>query len=70
MKCPLCGGTLVIEFIGTYGDIYKLGKNLQETKTRIKHRKYEHSGDTMIYCFDCGTGFEREELKGDSDDER
>lgn len=25
-KCPICGGRLVAEFIGSYGDVYLLNK--------------------------------------------
>jgi len=58
-KCPKCGGRLVAEYNGTYGDIYLIGKTGVIFKRRFKRCIYEHDGDApMIYCFDCGTGIE------------
>lgn len=55
MKCPYCGGRMVIEYIGNYGNIYPLKKNGEPGKKRIKRILYEESGmeDAMIYCLDC-----------------
>ena len=46
---------MVIEFIGSYGAVYKLKKNGEPSKRRIRRVLYEESGDdTMIYCWNCG----------------
>jgi hypothetical protein len=55
MKCPHCGGLMVIECIGNYGNVYPLKKNGDPGKKRIRRIIYEEDGmeDTMIYCWDC-----------------
>ena len=61
-KCPKCGGRLVAEFIGNYGDIFLLNKDGSGKTRRMKRMIYEHDGDPpMIYCIDCGEGYERTE---------
>ena len=54
-RCPHCGGKLVVEYIGSYGDVYVLGGNGKPCKKRIKRFIYDHHGDgnKMIYCWDC-----------------
>ena len=57
--CPKCGGRLVAECIGSYGDVYPLNKKGEPRKRRLKRNIYEHDGDDpMIYCMDCGRGYE------------
>ena len=59
-KCPRCGGRLVAEYIGNYGDVYFLNSKGEPYKDRLKRHIYEHDGEPpMIYCKDCGTGYER-----------
>ena len=53
-KCPECGGCLLIEAIGNYGDVYRMKANGEMSKKRIKRCIYETSGDYMIYCENCG----------------
>jgi len=56
-KCPVCGGRVVAEYIGSYGDVYLIGKNGQPRKRRMKRYVYETDGnEPMIYCKDCGFG--------------
>ena len=54
MKCPYCGGRVVIEYLGSYGNVYPLKKNGEPGKKRIRRFLYEESGDVpLIYCWDC-----------------
>ena len=55
--CPKCGGNLVIEYIGNYGIIYNINKN-GSIGRRKKRIMYESSGDYMVYCESCGTGYD------------
>ena len=52
--CPKCGGKLLIEAVGNYGDVYRMKKNGEMSKVRVRRFIYECSGDYMIYCEDCG----------------
>lgn len=52
--CPECGGRLLIEAIGNYGDVYRMKADEEMSKTRIRRHIYETSGDFLIYCEDCG----------------
>lgn len=52
--CKHCGGSLVIEYFGEYGDIYKLKKNGEECKKRLKRVVYGSNDENMIYCIKCG----------------
>lgn len=54
-RCPHCGGQLVVEYIGSYGDVFMLGKNGEPNKKRIKRFIYEHYGEDgkMVYCWNC-----------------
>jgi hypothetical protein len=54
--CPHCGGRLVAEVYGTYGDVFLLNKNGSVSKRRLKRFIYDKdwSKDAIaIYCFDC-----------------
>ena len=53
--CPECGGKLLIEAVGNYGDVYRMKENGEMSKKRIRRRIYENSGDYMIYCEECGS---------------
>lgn len=55
--CKKCGNSLVIEYDGSYGTIYHLKKD-GTTGRKLKTIKYEHSGDYMVYCPNCGTGYD------------
>ena len=52
--CPVCGGKLLIEAVGNYGDVYRMKKNGEMSTKRIRRCVYETSGDYMVYCEDCG----------------
>lgn len=68
-KCPDCGGQIVAEYIGSYGDVYIIGKNGVPLKRRLKRFIYESNGDKpMIYCINCGKGIEQcgTEVTGDA----
>ena len=56
--CPICGGKLLVEAIGNYGDVYRLKANGEMSKKRIKRFVYETSGQYMVYCEDCGNSVE------------
>lgn len=59
-KCPKCGGRLVAEYIGSYGDVFLLNSKGEPYKYRLKRHIYEHDGcPPMIYCIDCGRAYER-----------
>lgn len=54
MKCEYCGGLMVIEYLGSYGNAYRLKKNGEPSKKRIKRFIYEEDGSySMIYCLNC-----------------
>ena len=61
--CRFCGGRLVKEYIGNYGDVYYLKENGEPTKKRLKRYIYEHGGEdeAMIYCLACGRTQDEEE---------
>jgi len=52
--CPECGGKLLIEAVGNYGDVFRMKKNGEMSKKRIRRHIYESSGDFMIFCEECG----------------
>lgn len=57
-KCPTCGGHLVYEECGTYGDCFKINKRTGKvSKERFRRVHYEH-GDSMLYCLKCGSNFD------------
>ena len=47
--CPVCGGKLLIEAVGNYGDVYRMKKNGKMSKTRLRRFIYENSGEYMVY---------------------
>lgn len=51
--CPKCGGKIVAEYFGLYGTIYYLRKD-GTLGHEIKNIKYEHTGDYLYYCSNCG----------------
>lgn len=55
--CPKCGGDLIIEYTGSYGTMYHIKRD-GTTGRRLRSAKYEHSGDYMVYCSQCGTGLD------------
>lgn len=61
--CPKCGGSLVIEYVGTYGTIYHIRQD-GTIGRRLRSAKYEHSGDYMVYCQNCGAGLDGRFLDG------
>lgn len=55
--CPECGGNLIYEAIGSYGTLYYVRKDGRIGR-RLKSIRYEHSGDAMVYCLKCSSGYE------------
>lgn len=53
-KCTKCGGSLLIEAVGKYGDVYRLKRDGKIGETRIRTHKYEHTGEYLVYCCRCG----------------
>ena len=54
--CPHCGGRLVAEVYGTYGDAFLLNKDGSISKRRLKRFVYDKDWSKAaisIYCFDC-----------------
>lgn len=57
-QCPMCGGSLVYEALGSYGDCYSINKRTGRLcKTKLRHLHYEHDS-VMIYCSECGCNFD------------
>lgn len=64
MRCPYCGGRVVIEYLGSYGNVYPLKKNGEPGTKRIRRFLYEESRDApLIYCWDCRKMVEGKEGK-------
>lgn len=63
VSCTYCGHSLVIEYVGTYGTIYHVGQ-FGKIGRMLRSIKYEHSGDTMVYCPSCGANYEHKILNG------
>ena len=59
--CPKCGGKLLIEAIGNYGDIYRMRADGEMSKRRIKRVIYGGTGDYIIYCEQCSITFDTED---------
>ena len=59
--CPECGGKLLIEAVGNYGDVFRMKKNGEMSRKRIRRHIYETSGDFMVYCEDCGNSLNPQE---------
>lgn len=62
MICEECGGRIVAEAIGNYGTVYYLRKN-GTIGRKLRTIRYEHSGDWMYYCPECGENYEEEYIK-------
>jgi len=57
--CPVCGGSMVAEFYGNYGAIYKITKEGRLANTKPKKVLYAiDSGYCDVYCSACGRGWE------------
>lgn len=56
--CPECGGRLLIEAVGNYGDVFRMKRNGEMYKRPIRRYIYEYSGDFMVYCENCKKIFE------------
>lgn len=52
--CPLCGGALAAEFIGQYGDVYKISKDGNIGKRKMSRNIYDKKKKPRIFCLDCG----------------
>lgn len=53
--CPKCGGGLVIESIGQYGVIRKVGLTGTIHKTEVKVLYgIDGANEDMVYCRSCG----------------
>ena len=63
-KCKYCGGHIVIEYFGDYGEVHRINKDGTVSK-RYKNIIYETHGrdDSIMYCEDCGA-----EVKGEIND--
>lgn len=70
MKCKRCGGRIVIEYLGQYGDIYLMKANGEPSSTRIKRIKYGGDDyDPLVYCIDCHFDYteRKDEILGDTE---
>lgn len=52
--CPFCGGRIVAEFSGNYGDAFYINKNGTVSRRRARRFMYELDNDSpQVYCMDC-----------------
>ena len=52
--CPYCGGRIVAEFIGSYGDAMFINKNGTVSHRRARRFIYDLDHSTQqVYCWDC-----------------
>ena len=58
--CPECGGRLLIEAVGAYGDVYRMRANGEMGKVRLRRTIYETTGEYLIYCEKCGKNYSTE----------
>ena len=59
--CSKYGGKIVAEAIENYGTIFYLRKD-GTIGRKLKTIKYEHSGDWMFYCSNCGENYEERDI--------
>ena len=53
-KCKYCGGEMVVEYFGVYGEIFKMKRNGESGKTRIRKISYGGNGEEpLVYCWNC-----------------
>ncbi len=62
MICEECGGRIVAEAVGQYGTIYYLRKD-GKIGRRLRRVEYEHTGQWLYYCPDCGENYDEEYIK-------
>ena len=64
-RCPKCDGRIVAEAIGNYGTVFYLRDN-GTIGHKLRSVKYEHTGEWLFYCDECGEQFDESVLwKGD-----
>ena len=61
-RCPKCGGRLVAEAVGNYGTIFEVKQDGSVGK-KLRRVIYEHSGEWMCYCANCGESYDFEPWK-------
>jgi len=54
--CPQCGGSLLVEYTGTYGEIYYLRQDGMKGR-KLRSVKYPRHDDCEVYCCVCGTEY-------------
>lgn len=59
--CPKCGGRLLIEAIGNYGDVYRMKADGEMSKVRLRRTIYAGTDSYLIYCEDCRETFDIED---------
>ena len=59
--CPKCGGRIVAEALGSYGAIFYL-KQDGSVGRRLREKKYDHDGDWLYYCEECGENYEEKNI--------
>lgn len=65
--CKKCGGKLLIEEFGQFGDIYRMKRNGDASKRRIKRKIYGDTGEAIVYCEACGKPAEYYSEDGDDE---
>ena len=52
-----CGGKIVVEFLGLYGNIHYVCKD-GAIGHRLRCVKYDNTEGVLYYCSDCGENFD------------
>lgn len=57
MRCPECGGRLILRRVGNYGDDFRIGRDGKPSKKRLRRVHFEYAGMDYcsVYCEDCLT---------------
>lgn len=60
MKCPKCGGRLILRRIGNYADDYQIGRDGKPSAKRLRRIHFEYAGTDYcsVFCEDCLETFE------------
>ena len=60
MKCPKCGGILILRRIGNYADDFRIGRDGKPSTKRLHRIHFEYAGKDYcsVFCEDCLETFE------------
>lgn len=59
-RCEKCGGRLIYESMGTFGDLYLMRNEGYIFNQRLKRKHYEHFDreTDLVYCEKCHTQYD------------